>query len=53
VAVIVTVWLAAIVAGAVYTPVALLMVPAPVAGLIVHVTAVLLVFKTVAEKVCV
>jgi hypothetical protein len=53
VAIIVTVWVAATVAGAVYTPVVLLMVPAPVAGLIVQVTAVLLVFKTVAVKVCV
>jgi hypothetical protein len=42
----------AIVAGAVYTPVLLLIVPAPDVGLIVHVTAVLVVFRTVAEKVC-
>jgi hypothetical protein len=39
VAVTVTVSVAATVAGAVYTPVLLLIVPAPVAGLIVHVTA--------------
>ena len=51
-AVTVTVDCVEIVAGAVYAPVLALIVPAPVAGLIVHVTAWLLAFATVAEKVC-
>ena len=52
VAVIVTVCTVATVAGAVYNPLVLI-VPAPVAGLIVHVTAVLLVLLTVAANCCV
>ena len=52
VAVTVTVCAVVTVAGAVYNP-PLLTVPAPVAGLIVHVTAVLLVFVTVAVNCCV
>ena len=53
VAVTVTVCWLLIVAGAVYSPVVLLIVPAPVAGLTVQVTAVLLVLATVAENCCV
>jgi hypothetical protein len=47
VAVTVTVWELAIEAGAVYTPAAVML---PTTGLIDHVTAVLLVLVTVAEK---
>jgi hypothetical protein len=52
VAVTVTVCAVATVAGAVNNPL-LLIVPAPVAGLIVHVTAVFVVFATVAVNCCV
>jgi hypothetical protein len=48
VAVTVTVWELEIKAGAVYTPAAVML---PTTGLIDHVTAVLLVLVTVAEKV--
>jgi hypothetical protein len=52
VAVTITVCAVATVAGAVYSPL-LLIVPAPVAGLIVHATEVFVVFATAAVNCCV
>jgi hypothetical protein len=48
----VTVWVVVTVAGAVYNPLALI-VPAPLVGLIVHVTEVFELFVTVAVNCCV